>query len=221
MANRKPIMSEEDRFAFDTATELIEKTMRNHPEYFKLYVAPWAKKLEAECKLREKLEELRTFPEWSVVPYSMLADFLTEQSRPFIALCIQLNKRGYRHVPISLIRWWRRMIATAETNLITYFSWLNFHYTGCVICGTDIMMNCARTKDAFNDLCKVFDSDHHLDCHLRELLGGLGSNADIHEYWKKFCMKNHPDKGGDPQKFLEVKVCYDEWCAVNNKQKKD
>ena len=32
-------------------------------------------------------------------------------------------------------------------------------------------------------------------------------------------MTNHPDKGGDQQKFLEVKVCYDEWCAINNKQK--
>ena len=49
MARVKPIMNNEDQFAFDTATELIEKVMRTSPEYFRYYVAPWVKRLETSA----------------------------------------------------------------------------------------------------------------------------------------------------------------------------
>jgi hypothetical protein len=31
-------------------------------------------------------------------------------------------------------------------------------------------------------------------------------------------MTNHPDKGGDPENFLKVKLVYDEWCEINKQQ---
>lgn len=220
MARQKPIMNSEDQFAFDTATELIEKVMRRSPEYFKFYVAPWAKKLENECRLRENIVTLMGMGNWCTFNQSVLLELATEQSEPFIKLCIQLCKRGITHSPASLVMWWRRMIATGQTSTITYFTWLHFKWNGNVVTGQDILYNCARTKEMFDAILVTVESDSVLDCHLRQLLGGIGSKSDIHQAWKKFCMTNHPDKGGDPQKFLEVKVCYDEWCAINNKQQK-
>ena len=220
MARVKPIMNNEDQFAFDTATELIEKVMRTSPEYFRYYVAPWVKRLENECRLRENILTLMGMGKWCTFNQSVLLDLATEQSEPFIKLCIQLCKRGIPHSPASLVMWWRRMVATGQTNIITYFTWLTFKWSGGVVTGQDILYNCTRTQQMFDAVLTTVQSDSVLDCHLRELLGGLGSKADIHQAWKKFCMANHPDKGGDPQKFLEVKVCYDEWCAVNDKQKK-
>ena len=29
-------------------------------------------------------------------------------------------------------------------------------------------------------------------------------------------MTHHPDKGGDPENFLKVKLVYDEWCEINS-----
>lgn len=221
MARVKPIMNNDDQFAFDTATELIEKVMRSSPEYFRYYVAPWAKRLENECRLRENILTLMGMGKWCTFNQSVLLDLATEQSEPFIKLCIQLCKRGIPHSPASLVMWWRRMVATGQANTITYFTWLTFKWGGGVVTGQDILHNCTRTQQMFDAVLTTVQSDSVLDCHLRELLGGLGSNSDIRQAWKKFCMTNHPDKGGDPQKFLEVKVCYDEWCAVNDKQKKD
>ena len=220
MARVKPIMNNDDRFAFDTATELIEKVMRSSPEYFRYYVAPWVKKLENECRLRENILTLMGMGKWCTFNQSVLLDLATEQSEPFVKLCIQLCKRGIPHSPASLVMWWRRMVATGQANTITYFTWLTFKWGGGVVTGQDILYNCTRTQQMFDAVLTTVQSDTVLDCHLRELLGGLGSKSDIHQAWKKFCMTNHPDKGGDPQKFLEVKVCYDEWCAVNDKQKK-
>lgn len=221
MARVKPTMNNDDRFAFDTATELIEKVMRSSPEYFRYYVAPWVKKLENECRLRENILTLMGMGKWCTFNQSVLLDLATEQSEPFVKLCIQLCKRGIPHSPASLVMWWRRMVATGQANTVTYFTWLTFKWGGGVVTGQDILYNCTRTQAMFDAVLTTVQSDSVLDCHLRELLGGIGSKSDIHQAWKKFCMTNHPDKGGDPQKFLEVKVCYDEWCAVNNKQKKD
>ena len=72
MARQKPIMNSEDQFAFDTATELIEKVMRRSPEYFKFYVAPWAKKLETECRLRENIFTLMEMGNWCTFNGSVL-----------------------------------------------------------------------------------------------------------------------------------------------------
>jgi hypothetical protein len=47
------------------------------------------------------------------------------------------------------------------------------------------------------------------------LLGGLSKTSDVRAAWKKWAMVNHPDKGGDPDRFLQVKVVYDEWCTLN------
>ena len=220
MAQRKTIMSEEDRFAFDTACELIEKVLRASPEHFRSYVAPWAKRLEKECKLREKIFKLTTMGSWCLFNQSVLLEFATEQSEPFIDLCIQLCKRGLSHSPVSLVKWWKRMIACGQTSTITYFTWLTFKPGNSCVTGNDILYNCTRTRQMFDAVLVTLDSDTVLDHHLRELLGGLGSNSDIHKAWKKFCMENHPDKGGDPEKFLEVKVCYDEWCAINSNSNK-
>ena len=71
----------------------------------------------------------------------------------------------------------------------------------------------------FDAILVTVESDDTVDFHLRELLGGLGSKSDVHAAWRTFAMKNHPDKGGDPEKFLEVKVCYEEWCKLHPNKK--
>lgn len=212
-------MTDEERFQFDTATEIIESMLRKSPSYMKLYVAPWIKRVELECRLRENVFTLAGMGNWSTFNQSILLELATEQSEPFVKLCIQLCKRGIVHSPASLVMWWRRMIATGQTNIITYFTWLTFKWNGGVVTGQDILYNCTRSKQMFDAVLTTVESDDVVDFHLRELLGGLGSKSDIHAAWRKFCMTNHPDKGGDPQKFLEVKVCYDEWCKLHNNNK--
>lgn len=212
----KTPMSESDRFQFDTATEIIESILRQSPSYMRLYVAPWVRKIETECRLRENIFTLAGMGNWSAFNQSVLLELATEQSEPFIKLCIQLCKRGITHSPASLVMWWRRMIASGQTNTLTYFTWITFKWTGQVVTGQDILFNCTNSKAMFESILVAVESEDVVDHHLRELLGGLGSKADIHKAWKTFAMTHHPDKGGDPQKFLEVKVVYDEWCKLHN-----
>ena len=216
MARQKPIMNDEDSFQFATATEIVERLLRTSPEYFKLYVAPWVKRLDRECRLRSKIFKLMEMGNWCTFNQSILMELATEQSEPFIDLCTQLCKRGFTHSPVSLVRWWKRMIGAGQTNVLTYFTWLTFNPGKAVVTGSDILYNCTRSQQMFDAVLVTLESDDVLDHHLRELLGGLGSKSDIHEAWKKFAKANHPDKGGDPERFLEVKVCYDEWCAIHN-----
>jgi hypothetical protein len=205
------MISADDLNALDSMTGAIEEYVRKKPELWRLYLKGWASNMEMRAKLMEKVEQLAEMPQWCDV--SWLHELATEKSAPFIQICLQLCKRGISHSPVSLLKWWTRMIACGQTNIITYFTWLTFKPSGCVT-GQDILYNCSRTQQMFDAILVTLEQPSSVDFHLRELLGGLGSKADIHEAWKKFAKENHPDKGGDPERFLEVKVCYDEWCKL-------
>ena len=66
--------------------------------------------------------------------------------------------------------------------------------------------------------------DQSVDFKIRELLGGLSMKSDVRKAFKEWAMTNHPDKGGDAEKFLAVKLVYDEWLDIqkqNTQQQKD
>ena len=55
------------------------------------------------------------------------------------------------------------------------------------------------------------------DCRsLLKKYGIEGTDAEISKGYKRFALKNHPDKGGDPEVFKEVQNCYDK--LIKNKE---
>jgi hypothetical protein len=130
-----------------------------------------------------------------------------------------LAKRRYRVHQMSTVLWWRRMIATGQENVITYFSWERFDatFTGDVVHATDIMRVCVDNEQLLNNITAALADDKCVDFKIRELLGGISMQSDVRQAWKKWAMANHPDKGGDPELFLKVKLVYDEWCEIQNK----
>lgn len=41
--------------------------------------------------------------------------------------------------------------------------------------------------------------------------GGKAADADIHKAYRNMAFKNHPDRGGDPEKMKEINKMYDMW----------
>lgn len=111
------------------------------------------------------------------------------------------------------------MIATGQENVITYFSWERFEatFTGDVVHATDIMRVCVDNEHLLNNITTALADDKCVDFKIRELLGGISMQSDVRQAWKKWAMANHPDKGGDPELFLNVKLVYDEWCEIQSK----
>jgi hypothetical protein len=73
------------------------------------------------------------------------------------------------------------------------------------------LRQCVSNEQILDRITESLKSDTSVDYRIRELLGGLSMQSDVTAAWKKWCMTNHPDKGGDPEKFLEVKLVYEEW----------
>ena len=68
-----------------------------------------------------------------------------------------------------------------------------------------------------NGVDKVLADDQSVDFKIRELLGGLSMKSDVRKAFKEWAMTNHPDKGGDAETFLKVKLVYDEWLETQKK----
>jgi DnaJ family protein A protein 2 len=64
------------------------------------------------------------------------------------------------------------------------------------------------------------ESSKEKDNKYYELLGVATncSDNDIKKAFKKAALKNHPDKGGDPEKFKEIKEAYE---VLSNPEKRE
>lgn len=191
----------------------LERIFRSEPGLMRKW-KPKVRHLEAVATNMARVQDL--MKRWPEVPQSFLLEFATEESAPFIKVCIGLDKYKYDVSPVSLFMWWRRMLATGQQHLITYFSWPALERLKVFkVTGYDLLSACTDNIALLNQVNSILADNNSIDFRIRELLGGLSKTSDVRAAWKKWAMINHPDKGGDPEKFLQVKVVYDEWCTLN------
>lgn len=192
----------------------LERIFRSEPGLMRKW-KPKVKHLEAVATNMARVQDL--MKRWPEVPQSSLLEFATEESAPFIKVCIGLDKYKYDVSPVSIFMWWRRMLASGQQHILTYFSWIGLQRVvqSSTVTGSDLLRACTDNIALLEQVKTILADDSSVDFHIRELLGGLSKTSDVRAAWKKWAMINHPDKGGDPDKFLQVKVVYDEWCTLN------
>lgn len=193
----------------DDITDELESIFRKSPELMRTW-KPKVKKLETVATNTARIYRLAEM--WPEVPQSLLLEFNTEESAPFIKVCIGLGKYKYKVSRTSLMLWWRRMVATGQQHMITYFSWPALERLDTfTVTGSDLLRACTDNIALLEQVNNILTDGKSVDFRIRELLGGLSAKSDVKEAWKKWVLVNHPDKGGDTEKFLQVKVVYDEW----------
>lgn len=205
----------------ETALNVIERQVMQNPKNI-TQVTRQVARLQKKATNFVRLNKLRQ--EWTEVPQDTLDYLMTEQSAPFVILMLSLIKRRYKPHQVSLVLWWRRLCATGLEYIISYFSWDRFDklmssHESKVVYGQDIMRVCVETESILKDLSDSLNADNNVEYRIRELLGGLSLKADVKKAFKEWAVANHPDKGGDPELFLKVKLVYDEWvhCQQTNK----
>lgn len=190
---------------------------KEHPELMTKYKSEW-KKLELAVTNTKRVHKLMKL--WTSVPQSAFQDLDSQQSVPFVTMMIGLAERHYRVQPLSMFMFWRRMCATGQDNVLTYFSWGRFEQTftdkSQSVTASDLLRVCSDNQSFLDSVGKCMADNQSVDYRIRELLGGLSMQSDVRSAWKKWCMANHPDKGGDPEVFLKVKLVYDEWNEINS-----
>lgn len=195
--------------SLEDITDELETIFRKSPELMRTW-KPKVKKLETVATNTARIYKLAET--WSEVPQSLLQEFNTEESAPFIKVCIGLGKYKYKVSHTSLMLWWRRMLATGQQHMLTYFSWPALERLDTfTVTGSDLLRACTDNIALLEQVNNILTDGKSVDFRIRELLGGLSAKADVKEAWKKWVLVNHPDKGGDTEKFLQVKVVYDEW----------
>lgn len=193
--------------------------LKEHPVFLTKYKSEF-KKIELAVANTKRVNQLRAL--WPDVPSQAFLDLDSNQSVPFVTMMIGLAKRHYRVQPLSMFLFWRRMCATGQDNILTYFSWGRFEATFTdkteTVLAKDLLRVCSDNQSFLDNIGKCLADNQSVDYKIRELLGGLSMQSDVRAAWKKWVMANHPDKGGDPEHFLKVKLVYDEWCKINSQQ---
>jgi hypothetical protein len=178
---------------------------------------PRFKKLCEQATDFDRVEKLSHFPAWQQVGQSNLLSLTTRTSAPFVKVALGLAQRRLPHSPVSLMLWWRRMVAVGQTSVLTYFSWTAAEEFAkySVITGSDLARIRIGNEQMFRDFQATFQDDRSVELTIREALGGLSMQSDVRKAWKEWALRNHPDKGGDAEEFLRVKLIYDEWVSLH------
>lgn len=159
----------------------------------------------------DNLCKLRKYLDWSKFDWAYMCGWANKVDEPFVKLMLSLARHGYTYNVISMHKWWRRLKAVNQANVISFFTYTNFPGpTDKPLFWADLYAQCCRTKAMFEEMSKVYADDHFVEMNLRGLLG-CSQQADIKEAWTKWAKSNHPDKGGSVDKFVIVKAAYEEW----------
>lgn len=206
-------MQTETSNELDDITWKLESIFRRDPKLMRKW-KPKVKRLEETATNTARIFQLAE--RWPDVPQSLLMEFNTAESAPFIKVCIGLGKWKYDVSHTSLLLWWRRMLASGQQHILTYFSWPALERLQTfTVTGSDLLRACTDNLALLEQVKTILADDQSVDFRIREMLGGLSKTSDVRAAWKKWVMTNHPDKGGDPEHFLEVKVVYEEWLTLN------
>lgn len=208
-------MAEEYVNELDDLFWRLDGIVRHNPSLIRKLSPRW-KALEQTAKRISRVEKLQHTADWANCPQSVLLELTTKESEPFVQVALGLATRKFRVNQVSLVLWWRRMVATGNAVVLTYFGWNNFQCDG-IVTGQDLLRQCISNEDILERVTDSLKSDVSVDYRIRDLLGGLSTQSDVTAAWKKWCLTNHPDKGGDPELFLKVKLVYDEWVEINKR----
>ena len=172
-------------------------------------------KAEAKATLElisycERLLQLRKYEDWSNFDWALMCSWANKVDEPFIKLMLSLSRHGYHYGAISMHRWWRRLKAVNQQNIISFFTYQNFNPENKHIYWEHLYEHCCRTHDIFTQMSAVYVSDKSVEMNLRALLG-ISQQRDIKEAWVQWAKNNHPDKGGSVERFVLVKAAYEEW----------
>jgi len=195
----------------------LDQMLRINPEQIRKLKPRW-KQLEQTATNTARVFKLQKL--WrGELPHFAMLELSTQQSAPFVTLLIGLAERKYETSQISLVLWWRRLVATGQEHILSYFSWKRLEETffGEYILSSDILRVCTDNEAILNNITAALSNDKTVDFKIRELLDGLSMQADVRKEWKAWALRNHPDKGGDAETFLKVKLVYDEWNEIQNK----
>lgn len=194
----------------------LEAIVRVSPEYLRKVKPKW-KHLEQTATNTARLFKLQKH--WLDIPQSVILELNTQQSVPFVTVMLGLAERKYTVSQLSMVNWWRRMCATGQEQILTYFSWKRFAETffGKTVVASDLLRVCSDNEEFLQNVGRILADDQSVDFKIRELLGGLSMKSDVKKAFKEWAMTNHPDKGGDAETFLRVKLVYDEWCDIQKK----
>lgn len=160
----------------------------------------------------ERLQQLRKYNDWGRFEWSYMCTWANPVDEPFIKLMLSLSKHKYDYGAISMHRWWRRLKAVNQQNVITFFTYVNFKKQpgDGQLYWYDVYQQCCKTAETFAKMDAVYRDDTFVEMNLRALLG-ISQQRDIKDAWKEFAKTNHPDKGGSVEKFVLVKAAYEEW----------
>lgn len=160
----------------------------------------------------ENLQRLRAFEDWSQFDWGLMCSWANKVDEPFVKLMISLARHGYHYNAISMHKWWRRLKAVNQQHLIAFFTYKDFisPKTKERLFWTDVYEQCCRTQDIFSQMSEIYRSDTAVEMNLRALLG-CSQKADIKQAWSEWAKRNHPDKGGNVERFVLVKSAYEEW----------
>lgn len=156
-----------------------------------------------------KISELRKYLDWSMFAPNVIVHLATKLDAPFVKLMASLAKRGYRYSAISMFNMWRRLKTIGQDHIITYFAYPGFGDPR-FITPADLLSQCDYTHSMFGTLKEQLADNRLVEYSLRTLLG-IGQVTDIKTAFREWAKTNHPDKGGDTDKFARVMAAYDEW----------
>lgn len=158
---------------------------------------------------------------WGDVPTRVALEFANTIDEPFLQLLRTIQIHRLPHNIHSLIRMWQRLKGLGEQHLITYIRTCDLvAHLPKTIYGDDVIAMCYKGKDGLDAYMRFYRNGANVERHLRELLE-CSRNADIKEKFIAWVKTNHPDKGGDHDKFIEVKSVYDEWKRIQEEVAND
>lgn len=168
------------------------------------------------CTYCEQLMRLRKYNDWERFDWGYMCTWANKVDAPFVRLMLSLARNGYKYGAISMHKWWRRLKAVNQHNVISYFTYNGFEHDKRTNLWWDkLYEHCCRSKEMFIKMSEVYNSDTAVEMNLRALLG-ISQKSDIKDAWTRWAKANHPDKGGSVEKFVLVKAAYEEWQNVHN-----
>lgn len=180
-------------------------------------VRAWFNDLDTTVKCYTACLKLNEY--WRL-PYPRLIRFANGVDLPFVKLCAYLSAAGINYDMEYFIAEWRKLKAINQHHIISYIrlhtiqNKVLHHASDHIIYDTitwhEVLCHSELGKEFINQLEQTINDDRALEFRLREILG-CSMQADIKEAWHRWIKTNHPDKGGDHNKFILASASYEEW----------
>jgi hypothetical protein len=201
---------------YDLLETIRERVIRDYTEehrrkYYDI-VSKWYQQLSSDVKITSVANKLNHY--WQI-PTARLNRFCNGVDLPFLRLCLFMETHRIKYDYEQFIFDWRRMKSIGQQHIITYIRMDALQKAGKYgeLKWENIVGAATNSYETLHHILTSLKDDKCVDYRLREILG-CSMQADIHEAWKKWIVKNHPDKGGSHENFTLASAAYEEWKSV-------